>query len=158
MLTFEKISNEDLNMISLIVDRARSVSRGTNSTIDKAQRSDLIMALAAHHLHDPLRLDDLYKAPDFDLLHDIHGFLVNLNRETEWVGYKFQPRYAVRPSEEQESEKLGLYLINSLDLPAIKQGHHKGKTYTSWGAKTPIELGLLIQSIVEEKLYLGDSK
>ena len=147
MLTFEKISSEDLNMIGLIVDRAKSASRGTNSTIDKAKRSDLVMDLAAYHLAYPLRLDDLFKSPDFDLLHDIHGIHTRLNKNAD-----FLPRYSVRLSAEQEAEMLGQYLIEALGLKVKENGWID----TSRGEQGRLGVGLMVLDIIEEKLYLED--
>ena len=154
MLTFEKIPSEDLNMIGLIVDRAKSASRDTNSTIDKARRSELVVVLTACHLAFPLRLDDLHKAPDFDLLHDIHGIYVNYGEGSGKNIGRFVPRYSVRLSAEQEAEMLGQYLIEVLCLEAKKNR----RVDIRWGGNGALSLGLFVKRIVAEKLYLETSK
>ncbi|MCK1479288.1 hypothetical protein IVB27_32260 [Bradyrhizobium sp. 197] len=56
---------------------------------------DIDMDLAATHCNgNPLRLDDLLKADDFNLLHDVSGIAKHLNRETGKLEGFFSPRFS----------------------------------------------------------------
>ncbi len=124
-IKWDAISDQDLNLISLIIGRAKAVT-AQDSTLDKTEKSALIMDLSAYHLACPLRLDGLLKAPAHDLLHDVMGIHVSLNRTTGEPRACFQPLHTVQRSEEEE---LGLWLIDLLKLP------------TAAGDMTPKEIG-----------------
>jgi len=52
--------------------------------------------VATHCNGNPLRLADLLKADDFNLLHDISGIARHLDRETGKLGGHFRPRFSQR--------------------------------------------------------------
>lgn len=149
IIQWDEISDQDLNLISLIVERVKSIT-AKGSTLALAPYPLLHHDLSAYHLASPLRLDDLLKAPVHDLLHDIHGIYISLNRTTGQPRGCFTPRFIFKLSEEQEAEKLGHYLIGQLTLRVSK----KGRVDTRWGGATPLDLGLFVKRIVEEKPYL----
>lgn len=92
---WEKLSHQDRNMIDLIIDKAKRQSAGTNSTIDRADKVALQMDLCFYHLKEPLDLDKMWRAPLFDLLHDVHGIHCNLNRQTSRLEGDFRPRFSI---------------------------------------------------------------
>jgi hypothetical protein len=56
---------------------------------------DIDMDLTAAHCNgNPLRLDELLKADDFNLLHDVSGIAKHLNRETGKLEGFFSPRFS----------------------------------------------------------------
>lgn len=130
----EDMCHQDLNMVDLIIDRAKRESAGTNSTIDKADRMDLKRCLAAYHLVNPLDLDKLWKAPLYDLLHDIHGAHSTILGDMR----DFVARYSVARPEEEE---LGQWLVELLNLQPDKNGIYQ----TDAGPKTLIGLGQAVK-------------
>ena len=56
----------------------------------------LIMDLEVCHASCPLRLDDLVKANNMDLIHDVDGIVRNLNRQTGTLENCFVPRYSAQ--------------------------------------------------------------
>ena len=151
LIKWDEISDQDLNLISLIVERAKTPP-STAMPLAHATKAGLKQDVAAYHLASPLRLDDLLKAPIHDLLHDVHGIYVSLNRATGEPRGCFTPRFAFKLTEEQEAEKLGYYLINLFDFQVKDDGQVK----TGCVEKTPLGLGRFVRRIVKEKLYLED--
>lgn len=146
-ITWDAISDQDLNLIRLIVDRAMGAT-SADSTLSKADKATLINDLAAYHLAQPLDLDGLLKAPDFDLLHDVHGIHCNTREE----GRFFVARLSIQLTDDQKAEKLGYYLIEALGLGMGKNV----RISTAFGDKTPLGLGKVVQRIIKEKLYLEE--
>ena len=149
IIQWDEISDQDLNLISLIVDRAKSVAP-KGGALDLAVKAGLVQDLAAYHLAAPLRLDDLLKALMPDLLHDVHGIYVSLTRITGQPRGSFTPQFIIKLSEEQEAEKLGQYLFTLLTLEVMENG----RVDTTGGDDSPLSLGLMVRKIVEEKTYL----
>ena len=150
-ISWDEISDQDLNLIRLIVDRAMSAT-SADSTLSKADKATLINDLAAYHLAQPLDLDGLLKGPGFDLLHDLHGIHICMKPEYQEMTGLFIARHLVQLTEEQKAEKLGKYLIDILCLE-VKEN---GRVDIRWGDTTPYVLGLTVKSIIEEKLYLEE--
>ncbi len=147
-IEWNKISDQDVNLIGLSVERVKDVT----ATLDGVTTPGLIRDLAAYHLASPLRLDDLLKAPAHDLLHDVRGIYISLNRATGQPRACFTPRFIVGLTEEQEAEKLGYCLISLLGLSQDKNG----MVVTMDGKKRPLGIGRIVRDIVEKKLYLED--
>lgn len=86
------ISAKDLDLISKISDRAVNLL-DVGLRLKPAQRLGIEMDLVAVHSKTPLRLFDLYKADDFNFVHDVVGIGNNLNRETGELENCFSPRF-----------------------------------------------------------------
>lgn len=64
---------------------------------------DIDMDITATHCNgNPLRLNDLLAADDFNLLHDVSGIAHHLDRETGKLGGHFLPRFT-RPADMRDS-------------------------------------------------------
>jgi hypothetical protein len=64
---------------------------------------DIDMDLVATHCNgNPLRLNDLLAADDFNLLHDVSKIARHLNRETGKLEDHFRPRFS-RPADMRDS-------------------------------------------------------
>lgn len=84
----------DRKTIRAIARRARDVY--LEHSVDRSA-IDIDMDLTATHCNgNPLRLDDLLKADDFNLLHDVSGISRHLNRETGKLEDHFSPRFSRR--------------------------------------------------------------
>src|SRR3546814_9284171 len=93
MVSF-KTSIAGRKAIKKIVARAAAIVEKQGRTVD---RRGLEMDLAACHANgNRLRLDDLAKADDFNLLHDVVGIHRHLDRETGKLMDHFVPRFTAR--------------------------------------------------------------
>lgn len=87
-------SKAEFAAISKIVDRVMGI-RPLRETY--ASRLDIHMDIAAVHANgNPLRLDDLLAADEFNFIHDIAGISRHLDRDTGKLGDGFTPRYSRR--------------------------------------------------------------
>ena len=97
------ITDADRDLIGQIVDRALDlISRGETLTKrDRAERRiNLMMDLTACHANgNPLRLQDLIDADDFNLFHDVAGIARHIDRDTGRLTNFFSPRFSARQSE-----------------------------------------------------------
>ena len=148
-ISWDEISNQDLNLIRLIVERAMGAT-SADSTLSKADKATLVNDLAAYHLAQPLDLDGLLKAPDFDLLHDVHGIHICMKPEYKEMNGLFIARHAIQLTDDQKAEKLGKYMIKALGL----KFEENGLTWTSFGEKSTLGLGRVVQRIIKDELYL----
>lgn len=83
-------TEDDGRVIAGIVTRAMKLKLG-------ASRMDVHMDLSATHCNgNPLRLDDLLAADDFNFTHDIAGIRRHLNRDTGKLEDGFSPRFTLR--------------------------------------------------------------
>lgn len=87
MVDFGKItlSGGDRDLLTKIATRAAILTGRDEIDID--------MDLTVVHHYQPLRLADLFKADDFNFLHDVGGIGQNLNRETGEIENHFLPRF-----------------------------------------------------------------
>lgn len=93
-------SEADRKTIRTIARRARDLYLA--HSIDRSAL-DIDMDLVATHCNgNPLRLADLLKADDFNLLHDVSGISHHLNRETGKLEDHFIPRFT-RPADMRDS-------------------------------------------------------
>lgn len=67
--------------------------------VDRSALDIEMDVLATHCNGNPLRLNDLLKADDFNFLHDISGIARHLNRNTGKLKNLFSPRFSARKSE-----------------------------------------------------------
>jgi hypothetical protein len=86
-------SSADRSTIGKIVERAKRLDligrnySGLSCTMD---------VTAAHCNGNPLRLEDLLKADDFNFMHDVCGIARHLNRDTGKLENFFSPRFSAR--------------------------------------------------------------
>lgn len=83
---------EERGLIRAIAKRACEVQAAAGYPLPQME---VEMDLAALHASSqPLRLADLLAADDFNLIHDIIGIRLHLNRNTGQLDGHFLPRYA----------------------------------------------------------------
>lgn len=80
-------TKEELTIMTEICNRADNMDIGY-------QRLTMMMDLEAVHSTNPLRLNDLLAALDFDFAHDICGIRSNIDRNTGELLNCFSPRYS----------------------------------------------------------------
>ena len=88
------VTKEDEVTISKIVDRYMEFHYSLGIP-KQYQRMDLIMDIEATHLANPLRLNDLLNADDFNFTHDLIGIQQHLDRTTCKLNNCFVPRYSL---------------------------------------------------------------
>lgn len=81
--------NTNTDQIISIAKRAADVARKFGK---KTNAINLAMSLAACHKRRPLRLSDLEKFDDLNLVHDVFGIHRYLNRMTGELTERFIPR------------------------------------------------------------------
>ena len=87
------IHKEEAVIISAIVKRAKFLSKRLGHTLDVMSCN---MDLTACHANgNPLRLQDLLDADDFNFSHDVFGISRHLDRETGKLEGFFSPRYTL---------------------------------------------------------------
>ena len=86
-----KITRQDIDLVSRIVDRAVDLYDQHNI---KADRLTLHMDLTATHANRQMDLDRLLAFPDFDFMHDVAGINRHIDRNTGELGDCFVPRCA----------------------------------------------------------------
>lgn len=94
MVNFDKLNNKDLAIIIKIVRRYKKIIKSIKPSA-KIDSTSVIMDISATHLSNPLRLEEMLKAKDIHLLHDVTGIGVHLNRKTGKLEDLFTPRYSV---------------------------------------------------------------
>lgn len=86
--------NADMAIISKIADRAVAVYAKHDVRID---RTDILLDITCCHFNaQPLRLDDLLAADEFDFAHDISKINRHLDRGTCTLTDGFSPRFSLR--------------------------------------------------------------
>lgn len=85
------VVDRDAHLIRKIVDRAIAVGLKHGARFDRM--STQMDITACHANGNPLRLDDLLAADDFNFLHDIVGIERHLNRDTGKLMNCFSPRF-----------------------------------------------------------------
>ncbi len=86
------LSQLDIDRIGKIVDRSLLLFP---DRVDGDIRMDLIVT----HKVNPLRLQDLLEADDFNFIHDIGGIERHLNRHTFQLDNGFRPRFSERKAK-----------------------------------------------------------
>lgn len=87
-----KVGRDEFDIISKIVDRAWAIGWLRRSY---HQRMDMHMDVTAVHANgNPLRLDDLLNADDFNFAHDMSGICNCLDRDTGKLTKGFSPRFS----------------------------------------------------------------
>ena len=88
-ISFKATPREKLT-IRQLAERARAKEGNVRSL------QDWIMDFTAVHANgNPLRLNELLEADNFNFMHDAFGIAACLNRETGQLEKNFRPRYSV---------------------------------------------------------------
>ena len=87
MIRFDKLTDQDIDLIGKIVRRARALMYIEDVL-------SLEMDISATHLSCPLKLQELLDADDFNFAHDVGGIQRHINRESGELENFFLPRYA----------------------------------------------------------------
>lgn len=114
-----KISAQDVERIQQISARTWAwidAKNGRDSAGDDPYR--FVPSLALCHKAHPLRLEDLLRTDDFNLLHDVLGIAQNMNHEHGVLEKNFLPRFRVRPPVVQAKSATAGYLAKSKAKPA----------------------------------------
>ena len=100
---FMSMPREDRNNISEIADRACTIY--FQATKKRLSKLEFIMDIAACHSHgNPLRLEDLAQADDFNLAHDVFGITRYLDRDTGKLTDCFRPRFSQQAQRSGDRE------------------------------------------------------
>lgn len=84
---FKGLTETDRNLCIKIARRAKKIN-------PRIVESDTALDLAATHLNGcKLRLEEMVKADDFNLMHDVYGIGRHLNRKTGKLERFFLPRF-----------------------------------------------------------------
>lgn len=87
-----KATRAEYDLIHLIARRAEKYAKKHGGTYH-FQDCDMDI-LACHANGNPLRLDELLTADEFNFSHDVWGIRRHINRETEKLGGCFSPRFS----------------------------------------------------------------
>jgi hypothetical protein len=89
-----RTSKADFNLIKKIAVRAREMALHMDRENERSL-TDFHMDIAACHANgNPLRLDALLAADDFNFAHDVFGIERHLNRDTGKLMDFFSPRFS----------------------------------------------------------------
>jgi hypothetical protein len=93
MIKWGKTTKEEVQTISRIAKRANKImERETGDSLDVMST---VMDLEATHTHGcPLKLAELEKADDVNLMHDVLGIARHIDRDTGELTNCFLPRFA----------------------------------------------------------------
>lgn len=95
-----KASREDVRLIAKIVDRGMVKASEYGRTDITSDRQSIHMDITACHCSgNPLRLQDMLDADDFNFAHDFFGINRHIDRETGEMMNHFVPRFTVRTKE-----------------------------------------------------------
>ena len=99
-----KVTPAESATISRIVDRYAEIGAQHGHPLDQEGKLQVRMSITACHANGcPLRLDDLAKTDDFNLLHDVGGIHDTISRITGKIEGHFLPRFA-QPHESREKK------------------------------------------------------
>jgi hypothetical protein len=91
------VSPAERATIKKIVNRTLAMQREHTGKCDEPLHVEMDIT-ACHASGNPLRLDDLLAADDFNFAHDVFGIARHLNRETGELQNFFSPRFSARVS------------------------------------------------------------
>lgn len=86
MVDWNKINETDKVIIHKIAMRA-------TKHIQDVKMFHIDMDVSACHICNPLKLQELLDADDFNFVHDVGGIVQNINRETGKLDNCFLPRF-----------------------------------------------------------------
>ena len=85
-------NKEDMELERQIAKRAIIIAKSAGFQYDQMAASMDIDA--CHNNGNPLKLQELLDADDFNFAHDVFGIRANINRRTGELGNCFVPRYS----------------------------------------------------------------
>lgn len=85
-------NREDMKVESQIAQRAVTMARELGIEYD--QMAAIMDVDACHNNGNPLKLQELLDADDFNFAHDVFGIRTNINRTTGKLENCFLPRYS----------------------------------------------------------------
>lgn len=85
-------NKEDMNLEASIARRAVAMAKGLGVQYD--QMSAVMDIDACHNNGNPLKLQELLEADDFNFGHDVFGIRQHIDRQTGMLGDCFVPRYS----------------------------------------------------------------
>lgn len=88
MVDFSKASQGDVDIAKQIAQRAKQMGI-CDDVIDCA------MDITACHMENPLKLQRLLEADNFNFAHDIGGIQRYIDRDTGKLGNRFLPRFSL---------------------------------------------------------------
>jgi len=94
-----KVSGPDSDVITEIAQRAAALDRRVNGRHAENSLHHRMNITACHANGNPLRLNDLLAADDFNFAHDIFGIDRHINRLNGKLENCFSPRFSVRQTE-----------------------------------------------------------
>lgn len=113
------LNNAERYLVDKIVDRAVKIAGGPR----KCDKLSLTMDIAAVHCNgNPLRLEEMLRADDFNLAHDVFGIQRHLNRETGKLGGHFLPRF----SSATPRKKIRVTVVNTDSRNISRKGTIRG--------------------------------
>lgn len=97
VLQFVPRDSAEFELIERIADRAVVLTRKLGHRIERGAKLHHQMNVSACHASgNPLRLQDLLDADDFNFAHDVFGIDRHLNRENGELLDFFSPRFSAR--------------------------------------------------------------
>lgn len=88
MIRWERMTAEDSQLVLACAERAHATNKDINMM-------DLSMDISAAHLANPLKLQDMLDADDFNFNHDVYGIHRHIDRKTGEMNDHFLPRFLV---------------------------------------------------------------
>lgn len=88
MINWDKLTENDSQIIHKIAKRA------VEQLIKDIDMLTVDMSVGACHISNPLKLQELLDADDFNFVHDVCGIVGHINRETGKLENCFLPRYS----------------------------------------------------------------
>lgn len=87
------LTEEEMSLVLRIADRAVTLYAKNGQEVPKLH---VVMDITAAHMIQPLRLEDLAEATDFDFMHDVSGIDRHLDRRANPVSFSgfFLPRFS----------------------------------------------------------------
>lgn len=94
MVDFKKINDKDLALVAKIVKKALKIQPHLNVL-------ETQMDIAAAHIASSLNLEELSRADNFNLIHDVFGIANNIDRNTGKMNNGFSPRYTIQKNKKE---------------------------------------------------------
>lgn len=88
MINWNKLSEEDSQIIHKIAKRT------VKQFIKEIDLLTVDMSVGACHISNPLKLQELLEADDFNFVHDVTGIIRHINRQTGKLENCFLPRFS----------------------------------------------------------------
>ena len=97
MINFNATKDEHKTIVAIA---RRAVKMAADYDVDYEYTCAMMDVNACHSNGNPLDLDGLLNADDFNFAHDVFGIRRHIDRETGTLGNCFVPRYSLRQSVE----------------------------------------------------------